>query len=190
MDTNGVVLDALGDATRRSIFESLKSGPRSVGELADGLPVSRPAVSQHLRVLKEAGLVSDRKDGTRRVYRVEPGRAARAARLLRQLLGARRSTASREAGTKGGRMSTMTTEAIRKTVLVDFAPAEAFELFTTRVSSWWPVETHSYATTRSPDVVFEPRVGGRVYEVTDEGEQDWAQDARLGAAASPRCWSG
>jgi DNA-binding transcriptional ArsR family regulator len=75
--TNGVVLDALGDRTRRQIFESLKSGPRSVGELAAGLPVSRPAVSQHLRVLKAAGLVSDRKDGTRRVYRIEPDGVAR-----------------------------------------------------------------------------------------------------------------
>ena len=72
MKTNGVVLDALGDATRRSIFESLRSGPRSVGELAEGLPVSRPAVSQHLRVLKEAGLVLDTRDGTRRIYRVDP----------------------------------------------------------------------------------------------------------------------
>ncbi len=73
MNANGVVLDALGDATRRQIFESLKAGPRSVGELADGLPVSRPAVSQHLRVLKDAGLVSDRKEGTRRLYRIDPG---------------------------------------------------------------------------------------------------------------------
>ena len=72
MNTNGVALDALGDSTRRSIFESLKATPRSVGELAEGLPVSRPAVSQHLRVLKEAGLVSASKDGTRRVYRIEP----------------------------------------------------------------------------------------------------------------------
>jgi DNA-binding transcriptional ArsR family regulator len=77
VNTNGVVLDALGDPTRRSIFESLRSGPRSVGELAEGLPVSRPAVSQHLRVLKAAGLVSDRKDGTRRVYRIEPEGVAR-----------------------------------------------------------------------------------------------------------------
>jgi len=66
------VLDALGDWTRRQIFEALRNGPRSVGDLAAGLPVSRPAVSQHLRVLKEAGLVSDRKEGTRRVYRVDP----------------------------------------------------------------------------------------------------------------------
>jgi DNA-binding transcriptional ArsR family regulator len=73
VNTNGVVLDALGDPTRRQIFESLKTGPRSVGELAEGLPVSRPAVSQHLRILKEAGLVSDRKEGTRRLYRIDPG---------------------------------------------------------------------------------------------------------------------
>ena len=72
MNTNGV-LDALGDPTRRQIFESLRGGPRSVGELSNGLPVSRPAVSQHLRVLREAGLVSDRKEGTRRLYRVDPG---------------------------------------------------------------------------------------------------------------------
>jgi DNA-binding transcriptional ArsR family regulator len=73
VNTNGVALDALGDPTRRQIFDALRRGPRSVGELAGGLPVSRPAVSQHLRVLKEAGLVVDRKDGTRRVYRVDPG---------------------------------------------------------------------------------------------------------------------
>ena len=77
MSTNGIVLDALGDWTRRQIFEALKQGPRSVGELAAGLPVSRPAVSQHLRVLTDAGLVSDRKDGARRVYRVEPAGLAR-----------------------------------------------------------------------------------------------------------------
>lgn len=66
------VLDALGDRTRRSIFERLAVGPSSVGRLAEGLPVSRPAVSQHLRVLREAGLVSDRRVGTRRVYAVDP----------------------------------------------------------------------------------------------------------------------
>jgi DNA-binding transcriptional ArsR family regulator len=74
--TNGTPLDALGDPTRRRIFESLKAGPRSVGELADGLPVSRPAVSQHLRVLEQAGLVTHTANGTRNVYRVEPGGVA------------------------------------------------------------------------------------------------------------------
>jgi DNA-binding transcriptional ArsR family regulator len=69
--------DALGDGTRRAIFKRLVEGPRSVGELANDLPVSRPAVSQHLRVLKEAGLVSDRAEGTRRVYAVHPAGLAR-----------------------------------------------------------------------------------------------------------------
>ena len=65
-------LDALGDATRREIMDRLRTGPRAVGEIAAGLPISRPAVSQHLRVLREAGLVTERKDGTRRLYRIEP----------------------------------------------------------------------------------------------------------------------
>ena len=64
-------MDALGDATRREILERLRGGPRPVGEIAAGLPISRPAVSQHLRVLKEAGLVTERKDGTRRIYGVQ-----------------------------------------------------------------------------------------------------------------------
>ena len=62
---------ALGDPTRRAIFERLRGGPLAVGELASELPVSRPAVSQHLRVLKEAGLVTDTKAGTRRLYSVD-----------------------------------------------------------------------------------------------------------------------
>jgi DNA-binding transcriptional ArsR family regulator len=68
----GDVWAILGDETRRSIFERLAARPRAVGELAEELPVSRPAVSQHLRVLKEAGLVTDRAVGTRRIYEVNP----------------------------------------------------------------------------------------------------------------------
>jgi DNA-binding transcriptional ArsR family regulator len=63
--------NALGDPTRRAIFERLARGPIPVGELARQLPVTRPAVSQHLRVLKEAGLVTDRRDGSRRLYEVD-----------------------------------------------------------------------------------------------------------------------
>ena len=65
-------LDAIGDPTRRAILERLATGPRPVGELASHLPVSRPAVSQHLKVMKEAGLVTDRRDGTRRIYQLDP----------------------------------------------------------------------------------------------------------------------
>jgi DNA-binding transcriptional ArsR family regulator len=63
---------ALGDPTRRAIFERLAAGPRAVGELASELPVSRPAVSQHLKVLKDAGLVVDRPAGNRRIYQLNP----------------------------------------------------------------------------------------------------------------------
>jgi DNA-binding transcriptional ArsR family regulator len=66
----GDAMTALADPTRREVFERLRPGPRPVGELARGLPVSRPAVSQHLRVLKEAGLVNERRNGTRRLYSV------------------------------------------------------------------------------------------------------------------------
>src|SRR5690349_3599565 len=69
---NNLAFAALADPTRRMVFERLAEGPRAVGELAAGLPVSRPAVSQHLKVLKEAGLVSDRPEGARRVYQIDP----------------------------------------------------------------------------------------------------------------------
>jgi DNA-binding transcriptional ArsR family regulator len=73
--TNGLPADAftaLGDPTRRAIFERVAESPRPVGELARELPVSRPAVSQHLKVLKEAGLVIDRPAGNRRIYELDP----------------------------------------------------------------------------------------------------------------------
>jgi DNA-binding transcriptional ArsR family regulator len=71
-DPHEAVLEALGDGTRRAILERLRAGPQPVVEIARGLPVGRPAVSQHLKVLKEAGLVTDQAVGTRRVYRVDP----------------------------------------------------------------------------------------------------------------------
>jgi DNA-binding transcriptional ArsR family regulator len=70
--TNAKAFAALADPTRRAVFERLGDGPRAVSELAAGLPVSRPAVSQHLKVLKEAGLVTDRAEGARRVYQIDP----------------------------------------------------------------------------------------------------------------------
>lgn len=70
--TYGNALAALADPTRRRVFERLKFGPQPVGAIARGMPVSRPAVSQHLKALKEAGLVADRPEGTRRVYFIDP----------------------------------------------------------------------------------------------------------------------
>jgi DNA-binding transcriptional ArsR family regulator len=91
VETYGVTGDAglglLGDPTRRAIFERLAQGPRSVGELAGELPVSRPAVSQHLRALKDAGLVLDRAAGTRRIYQVNPDGVANLRRYLDRIWG-------------------------------------------------------------------------------------------------------
>ena len=73
MKANVHPLDALGDRTRRQVFELLRGGPRSVGDLAADLPVSRPAVSQHLRVLEDARLVTHRREGTRNLYALDAG---------------------------------------------------------------------------------------------------------------------
>ena len=70
--TYGTALSCLSDPTRRQVFERLRAGPQSVGVLAQGLPVSRPAVSQHLKALKSAGLVGQRSEGARRVYFIDP----------------------------------------------------------------------------------------------------------------------
>lgn len=72
MEMNPRALDVLGDPTRRAIVDRLRRGQSPVGRLAEGMPVSRPAVSQHLTVLKTAGLVSEHREGTRRIYRLEP----------------------------------------------------------------------------------------------------------------------
>ena len=79
--------EALGDPHRRTILELLRDGDRSVRELADELPISRPAVSRHLRLLKEAGLVTDRPDGTRRLYRLEDRGVEAVAEYLREVWG-------------------------------------------------------------------------------------------------------
>jgi len=68
----GTALQCLSDPTRRRVFERLRSGPLAVGAIAKGLPVTRPAVSQHLKALKDAGLVRDRAEGARRVYYIDP----------------------------------------------------------------------------------------------------------------------
>ncbi len=83
--TYEMAMSALADPTRRAIFERLRTGPTPVGVLAQGLPVSRPAVSQHLRVLKEAGLVRERREGTRNVYSVNGDGLAELREYVEQL---------------------------------------------------------------------------------------------------------
>ena len=98
---------ALSDPTRRQVFQRLQAGGRSVGEIAQDLPVSRPAVSQHLKILKDAGLVTDRADGARRVYHIDPRGLAAIRTWLDQFwdhaLDAFRAEAERTAPRKGKR---------------------------------------------------------------------------------------
>jgi DNA-binding transcriptional ArsR family regulator len=70
--TYNIALAALADPTRRRVFEQLRAGPKAVGRIAKAMPVSRPAVSQHLKVLKDAGLVREERDGARRLYAIDP----------------------------------------------------------------------------------------------------------------------
>jgi DNA-binding transcriptional ArsR family regulator len=97
-------LQALGDPTRRAVLEELRDGPMAVGEIAARLPVSRPAVSQHLRVLKEAGLVTERQNGTRHLYRVDPGGLAELREYLEgfweEALASFKAAAEKEEGRK------------------------------------------------------------------------------------------
>ena len=92
---------ALADPTRRHVLERLRGGPKSVGRIAQGMPVSRPAVSQHLRVLKDAGLIRDSKEGTRRVYELDAAGIARLRAHFDQVwekaLGAFQSSAEKSA---------------------------------------------------------------------------------------------
>lgn len=94
------LLDALGDGTRRAILERLRGGPQPVVEIARGLPVGRPAVSQHLKQLKAAGLVTDRAEGTRRLYEVDPAALEELERYARSFWSAAMTRYARAARTR------------------------------------------------------------------------------------------
>ena len=121
------VLDALGDPTRRAVLELLRDGPRAVVDIASALPVSRPAVSQHLRVLKGAGLVTERKDGTRHLYRVDPDGLA-ALRTYLESFWTDALGAFKDAAERGRRYTVI--EPIRRSVIVRRSAEDAFEVFT------------------------------------------------------------
>lgn len=168
----------LGDRTRRTIFERLAEHPRTVGELAADLPVSRPAVSQHLKVLKDAGLVADEPVGNRRIYRVNPdGMAALRAQLdsfWSRTLAAYKQSA--EQNDVGETMTTQTEQApVRRQIVVDVPITQAFATFTERFGDFKPPE-HNILGVELAETVFEPRVGGHIYDrAVDGSECRWAR---------------
>jgi DNA-binding transcriptional ArsR family regulator/uncharacterized protein YndB with AHSA1/START domain len=159
-------MSALGDATRRAIFELLADGARPVGELARELPVSRPAVSQHLKVLKEAGLVMDRQDGARRLYQLDPDGVG-ALRAYFDRFWNRSLTAFADAVQRGQEETEMTTQetgtSVRTSIVVEAPQQRAFAVFTEDIGSWWPPD-HHILRGELAEMVFEPRVGGAVYD--------------------------
>ena len=162
------MLTALGDPTRQAIFERLSHGPLAVGQLAGELPVTRPAVSQHLRVLKDVGLVFDRQVGTRRLYQVDPDGLAE----LRAHLDAfwARSLAAFAHRTQELRTVETIVEAVRREIVVEVGQAAAFEIFTADMTSWWPAH-HHIGSAPIKEIVVEPRVGGRWYTRHEDGAE-------------------
>ena len=178
-------LEALAVATRRAIYTTLLDGPRSVGEIANEMPVSRPAVSQHLKVLADAGLVEVSVSGNRHYYSARPDglEALRSwtDQMWEQAMGRFAQLADRKETKMEGRI-----DAVVKRITVPGTAAEAFALFTERVGEWWPLPTHSVAGDDAVDARIDPQVGGRFYEVTKSGEEhdwgsvlQWEQDRRL-----------
>jgi len=157
---------ALADPTRRSIFERLLEHPCAVGELARDLPVSRPAVSQHLKVLKDAGLVVDARAGKQRIYRVDPdGLAALRSELDRfwtKTLAAYKTVVERP--TRGDPMSIQTQDtSVRTSIVVEASISRAFEVFTEDFGSFKPPD-HNLLAVAIAETVFEPKVGGFLYD--------------------------
>ena len=170
---------ALGDPTRRAIFERLVERPRAVTELADGLPISRPAVSQHLKVLRSAGLVADRQVGKQRIYQVDPDGLA----LLRAELDRfwDRTLATYKAVVETAEreilMSTQAaaTTSVQASIVVEAPIERAFQVFTSDFDSIKPHE-HNLLQVEVAETVLEPRVDGYIYDRgVDGSECRWAR---------------
>lgn len=174
------MLDAVGDPVRRRIVDRLAPGPLAVGQIAERMPVGRPAISMHLRLLLASGVVSVRRSGNRRLYRLNPEAMRELQEHFRgyweQALAAFGDAAEEEASRlmdveqeqQEQEVSTTSTVTVR-------APLEvAFRVFVGL--RWWPVATHHLAEPPGDEAVLEPFVGGRWYERGPGGrEQDWGR---------------
>ena len=165
---------ALGDRTRRQIVGQLACGAASVGGLAASLPVGRPAVSMHLRVLRDAGLVSARAEGTRRLYQLEPDALAALRDYLDWYWAQALETFKQHVEAEGEQQVEQELK-VSKSIVVEAPPARAFELFIDQ-ERWWPIATHHMAEPAGETAVLEPFVGGRWYERARDGsETDWGR---------------
>ncbi len=170
-------LAALADPTRRRVFELVLRRPGPVGRIAARLPVSRPAVSQHLRVLLEAGLVTAEQQGTSRVYAADRAGLAELRDWLEDMWDQALDAYDAAARKEHEMLRTDTGIApVTKTRTVPLPVEAAFDLFTRRIGEWWPVATHSIAGESVEELRFEGRVGGRLVEVAADGtEHSWGE---------------
>ncbi len=181
-------LEALGVETRRLIYQMLHERPRSVQELADGLPVSRPAVSQHLKVLVDAGLAQSSALGTRHIYSIDPAGVG----LLRAWTDGMWDeaidsfTVFAQRKEKDMLAEEIKVEPIVKSRNLTLSADRAFQLFTEKIAEWWPLSTHSIGADKAVSVRIEARVGGKILETMTDGEEcewgtvtNWEQGRRL-----------
>lgn len=173
--TYETILTALSDPTRRRVLDRLRDGPLPVGRIAEDLPVSRPAVSQHLKVLLDAGLVSRRSQATRNLYAIVPGGAGPLGDWLGDL---RANAADRAPVAEGSPARSLSTR---------LQPDEAWQLFCDDLATWWPVARVSLSALTEgalPQVVIlDALPGGALREVLFDGsEGTWA---RVVAADAP-----
>jgi len=164
------VLEALVDSTRRQIVEILAVGPQSVGSIADRLPVSRPAVSQHLRKLFDSGLVTRTHVSQRNVYALRRDGLSEVKAYIEGLW----STALdrfQDAARLAKEEELIKIDPVVKTIEVPLTPRKAFELFTSGIGRWWPFESHSVYGSEAVSLEFQARVGGQLIESGPGGQQ-------------------
>ena len=168
---------ALADPTRRAVFERLRRDPPRSARWRRTLPVSRPAVSQHLKALKLAGLVADRSEGARRVYYIDPDGLGELRRWLDQfwddaLEAFKNEVEKPQAVSREEEIvnRTISIAPVRKTVVVQASPEKAFEVFTARIDRWWP-KSHGIGTAPVSETIIEPFVGGRWYTKHEDGTE-------------------
>ena len=170
-DAAGDPFEALGDPNRRHILRLLSEGDKPVGQIAAALPISRPAVSRHLRLLKEAGLVAEEARGTSRIYHLREEGLLAVQEYLERVWGdaARRFRLMAEnTGVDG------MTAPLRMSFDVACSAGHAFTVWTSGIGTWWPPD-HTM-TGRAEAVVLQGGVGGRIYERTADGtEHEWGE---------------
>jgi DNA-binding transcriptional ArsR family regulator len=174
-----LVLEALADGTRRTILTHLREGELAVGDLARRLPVTRPAVSQHLKVLRGAGLVAERVEGTRHLCRLEPLGLESLRSYVEGLWDVtldRYAVAAQSARDQGGDMFRTDIAPVVKAIVVPLPPDLAFDLFFEGMASWWPLDTHSVFEADAVDVTVDTREGGHIVEHAGDGrDADWGE---------------